>query len=94
MIIDKSILKNCENLSDWGDIHLYEITSGDDFWSLFYELSDYEVMCDETSNNTNTTIFNKTLFIDFSYSQSSVLKEEAGSMLLSYNVPTNQFFQP
>jgi hypothetical protein len=64
MIIDKSILKNCENLSDWGDIHLCEITSGDDFWSLFYELSDYEVMCDETSNNTNTNVFNKTLFIE------------------------------
>jgi len=62
MIIDKSKLKNSENISDWGDIHLCEITGGDDFWSLFYELSDYEVICDETNNNTN--VFNKTLFIE------------------------------
>ena len=30
----------------------------------------------------------------FFYSQSSVLKEEAGSILLSYNEPSNQLFQP
>ena len=35
---------------DWGDIHLCEIIGGDDFWSLFCELSEYEVMCEETNN--------------------------------------------
>ena len=64
MLVDKSKLKNCENLFDWGDIHLCEITSGDDFWSLFYELSDYEVMCEESNNNTSTNVFNKSLFIE------------------------------